>query len=128
MRPDDALLGAARKTADALVPRVRHDGYLAGRFYADWRPAAPWACLTGSVQIAWCWLQLFDWTGEPRYRDAALRANAFVRRTIATSEHPDRIGGVRGSFPISGWYGRFQYLNWAAKFAIDSFRRELALK
>jgi hypothetical protein len=31
------------------------------------------------------------------------------------------------SHPIDGDYGKFQYLNWAAKFTIDANRRELML-
>jgi hypothetical protein len=31
---------------------------------------------------------------------------------------------VKGSFPIDGEYGSFEYLNWATKFAIDSFAAE----
>jgi hypothetical protein len=35
---------------------------------------------------------------------------------------------VRGSWPISGEYGRYQFLCWAAKFMIDANRAELALR
>jgi hypothetical protein len=38
---------------------------------------------------------------------------------------PGIVGGVAGSFPIDGEYGSFQYLNWAAKFAIDANLMEL---
>jgi len=122
---DDDLLEAARETATPLARSVRTDGFLAGRFDHYWRQVVPWSCLTGSVQLALCWFELFALTGDPRYRDAAQRVNAFVRRTIATDGPPDQKGGIRGSYPISGAYGRYQYLNWAAKFAIDSFRREI---
>ena len=29
-------------------------------------------------------------------------------------------GQVKGSFPVDGAYGRFQYLNWACKFTVDA--------
>lgn len=119
---DKALLQAALKTADPLRMAVRDDGLLPGRFDRHWNPTVPWSCLTGAVQLASCWFQLFTFTGDPRYRDAAHKVNAFVRRTIAIDGPPDQKGGVRGSYPISGHYGHYQYLNWAAKFAIDSFR------
>lgn len=121
---DKSLLLAARRTADALSSAIEPDGFLPGRFDRQWRPAVSWSCLTGSVQLAFCWFQLHSWTGDPRYLDAARKANAFVRRTIAIDGSSDQRGGVRGSYPISGDYGRFEYLNWAAKFAIDSFRKE----
>ena len=121
------LLEAAIRTANPLMAAVEDDGFLAGRFDRDWRPVVPWCCLTGSVQLAFCWFQLFTLTDDPQYLIAGQRANAFVRRTIAVSGPGDQRGGVRGSYPISGGYGRYQYLNWAAKFAIDSFRREFEL-
>ncbi len=124
---DGRFLQAARRTADRLAKAVDDDGFLAGRFDRDWEPAVPWCCLTGSVQLAFCWLQLFALTGESHFLAAGRRVNRYVRRTIDISGPDDQRGGVRGAFPISGHYGRYQYLNWAAKFAIDSFRRELEL-
>ncbi|HEX8097733.1 MAG TPA: prenyltransferase/squalene oxidase repeat-containing protein, partial [Pyrinomonadaceae bacterium] len=60
---DEGLLRACRKTADGLLPALREDGFLPGRLDRDWRAAADWACLTGSVQIAYCWLDLYRHTG-----------------------------------------------------------------
>ncbi len=114
------LLAAARLTADNLLDCLAEDGFLAGRFLPDWEPAVSWVCLTGSVQIAHCWLLLYQITGDPRYRDAGALANRFVRRTIKVDALPEARGGVKGSFPVDGSYGRYQYLNWATKFCIDS--------
>ncbi|MGE0383624.1 MAG: hypothetical protein AB7Q97_02780 [Gammaproteobacteria bacterium] len=117
---DPAVLAAARRTADALAGLVAADGYLPGRWYRDWRPAVDWVCLTGSVQIAHSLLLLFRETGESKYRDAACRLNAYVRRTVRIDGDPDVRGAVKGAFPVDGDYGRFEYLNWAPKFCIDS--------
>src|SRR5262249_62031267 len=68
---EPGLLGAARKTADGLLTALRPAGHLPGRLNSDWGAAVPWACLTGSVQVAHCWLMLFQDTGELRYREAA---------------------------------------------------------
>ena len=114
------LLAAARRTADGLLGGLRDDGYLPGRFDSDWRPAVNFACLTGSVQISYCWLMLYRYTGDARYRDAAFRANEFVRRTVSIDGRDEVRGGVKGSFPVDGLYGRYEYLNWAAKFSIDA--------
>jgi hypothetical protein len=84
-------------------------------------------CLTGNVQIAICWLMLFEYTGERSFLEHARRANAFVRRTVRISGDPDLVGGVKGSFPVGGDYGRYEYLNWAAKFLIDANRLEAKL-
>jgi hypothetical protein len=81
--------------------------------------------LTGLSQIAECWWLLAESTGEDRYRAAAGRANRFVRRTIDVSGLSETCGGVKGSFPVDGDYGAYEYLNWAAKFTIDANLAEL---
>lgn len=117
---DPALLAAARRCADGLLGAVRDDGFLAGRLDERWAATVSWSCLTGSVQIAHCWLQLYAATGHEPYLDAGRAANAFVRRTVDCDGPDETRGGVRGSLPIFGGYGTDQYLNWAAKFFVDS--------
>ena len=117
---DDSFLQAAKKTADGLLTAIREDGFLPGRLNSNWHGAVKWACLTGSVQIAHCWLMLYQYTGDVRYRDAAYAANKYVRRTIKVDGRPEIRGAVKGSFPVNGGYGTYQYLNWACKFFIDS--------
>jgi len=114
------LLAGAELTADALLKLIEPDGRLPGKLDRNWQPTVDWVCLTGNVQIAACWLLLYGLTGKAAYRDAARRANQYVRRTVCLTGNPDVVGGVRGSFPVDGEYGRFEYLNWAAKFCIDS--------
>lgn len=117
---DSRFLYAARKTADGLLSALDTEGFLPGCLSADWRPQASWACLTGAVQVSYCWLILHRVTGELRYKDAAQRANRFVRRTQDVSGRPEVRGAIKGSFPVNGPYGTNQYLNWAAKFFIDA--------
>ena len=120
-----SFLDAAVLTGEAVMQRLGEDGSLAGRFDREWRPAVKWNCLTGSLQIAHCWLLLFEFTDEQRFLQAAKRANAFVRRTALMEGDPGVAGGIKGSHPISGGYGQYQYLNWATKFFVDSNRKEL---
>ena len=121
-------LDAARRASDGVLKALREDGFLPGRLGADWMPGASYACLTGSAQNAHCWLMLFEATGEQRYLDAGSRANAFVRRTVSLGTDLDRRGGVKGSFPVDGDYGSFQYLNWAPKFLVDSLVLERKIR
>jgi hypothetical protein len=114
------LLKASVRTADGLLAALGHDGGLPGRLFSDWRAAVDWVCLTGSVQVAHCWRLLYRYTGDARYRDAGLKANEFVRRTIRVDGPLETRGAVKGSFPVDGLYGRYEYLNWAVKFCIDS--------
>ncbi len=120
-------LDAACRTANGLLQAFAPDGRLAGRLTEQWQPAADWVCLTGTSQIAECLLVLSGLTNRDDYKRVAKSANAFVRRTMATTGPPEICGAVKGSFPIDGWYGRWQYLNWACKFMIDANRAELRL-
>lgn len=124
----DRFLTAARRTADALIAVQRPDGALPGRLRADWTPAVRWTCLTGVSQIAESWFYLFEAAADLRYLAAALKGNSFVRRTIHVDGPLDTKGGVKGSFPVDGDYGQFEFLNWAAKFTIDANLKELEIR
>ena len=87
-----------------------------------------WVCLTGSSQIAHCWLQLYEATGEEDFLRAARQANSFVRRTVRLDAPPETRGAVKGSFPVDGGYGRYEFLNWAIKFTIDANEYELSME
>jgi hypothetical protein len=126
-RPDPVTLEAAERVAMGLMGAMRSDGFLPGQLRADWSAAADWVCLTGTAQVALCWLLLFKATGDSGYLRAASTANAFVRRTVRLDGPPEQRGGVKGSFPIQGRYGAYEYLNWAAKFLADSLMLEVAL-
>jgi len=117
-RPE--LLAAAVRTGDALAAVVGADGFLPGRMDSQWRPAVEFACLTGSVQNAHCLFLLFQLTGQQRYFDAAQRLNQYVRRSVKIEGPKETRGAVKGSFPVNGDYGRYEFLNWAVKFCIDA--------
>lgn len=112
---EGALL-AARALASAMGP----DGNLPGRLTSSWEPAVDWSCLTGTSQMAICWAALYERTGDEEFLAAMCRGNAFVRRTVRLDGPAEIRGGVPGSFPVTGEYGRFELLNWAAKFTVDA--------
>lgn len=116
----DDLLQAALKTANGLLSTQLEDGSMPGRLHQDWRAGVSWVCLTGVVQIAHSWLYLYQVTGDEKFRDAGFAANRYVRRTIRVDGPDDTRGAVKGSFPVNGEYGKYEYLNWAVKFAMDS--------
>lgn len=119
------LLAAAVLTGSAVCAAVGADGFLPARLDQQWRPAAAFACLTGSAQIAHCLFLLYRLTGEPRYFETGQRLNQYVRRSVKVEGPPETRGGVKGAFPVDGDYGRFEFLNWAAKFCIDANLLEL---
>jgi hypothetical protein len=117
---DATLLDAALRTANGALSALRASGFLPGRLRDDWTGAVKWACLTGSVQIAHCWLLLYQITGEEKFLAGARRANAYVRSRVRVDGATELRGGVKGSFPVDGEYGKFEYLSWACKFFIDA--------
>jgi hypothetical protein len=125
---DKKILKAALETGEGVLSALRNDGFLPGRLDRQWRGTVPWACLTGTVQIAACWLLLYRATGEARFREAGFVANRYVRCTVRVDGPEETRGAVKGSFPVSGDYGRFQYPNWACKFFIDSNSLEKTIR
>jgi len=115
-----AFLNAAKLTADGLLSALGNEGRLPGRLSSSWKPEADWVCLTGSAQVAHCWLMLYQDTGDLRYREAGFKANEFVRRSVNVEGPPEIRGAVKGSFPVNGDYGAYEFLSWAVKFCIDS--------
>jgi hypothetical protein len=123
---DERFKSAARLAADALLAQQRPDGGLSGRLDSAWNECVPWSCLTGDAQTAIVWLRLHDSTGDARYLEAGRRINRYVSSTQDLSAaDPGIRGGIKGSHPISGQYGTYEYLNWAAKFFADSLMLEL---
>jgi hypothetical protein len=67
-------------------------------------------------------------TQERRYFDALLKMNHFLKRHQVWQ--PDRVhvhGGICGSFPIYGDYGKYEILSWAVKFFIDALLMERSI-
>ena len=122
------ILQCALKSADGLLSALQSDGYLPGRLNTNWEASVSWVCLTGSVQIAICWIMLYQITGDEKYRNAAYDVNSYVRRTMKTDGQIEIRGGIKGSFPVSGGYCPHEYINWACKFFIDANMAELSLR
>ncbi len=124
---DPGVRASCERTADAIVRITGPDGRLAGRLDREWNAAVNYVCLTGSAQIAHALLRL-DELGPPRadYRATAARLLHYVRRAVATDGPEATRGAVKGSFPVDGEYGQFQYLNWGAKFLVDACWAEQA--
>lgn len=112
-------------TANEYLARCfeRH-GQMHGRYDRNWMPSARWRCLTGEAQTAVVWFRLADVTRELRWRQRAIDLTEQVKRTQVLTGDPNIAGGIKGSQPIYGWYGKYQYLNWAAKFYADALMAE----
>ena len=114
--------------ADHISACIDERGWLPGRIDASWRGTVPWSCLTGSSQIAGVLFRLHKLTRNPSYRLAATKLLDFVKRTQnCVSQDPGLRGGIKGSYPFDGEYGRYELLNWATKFFIDALLLEREL-
>lgn len=120
-------LDAALLLSSGLSDVVTNSGFLPGRIGSNWENASNWSCLTGSAQIAACWFLLSEITHNSTLQNLAIRVNGYIRRSMISDGPLGVKGGVKGSDPIAGSYNPFMYLNWAAKFSIDSFLMELQL-
>jgi uncharacterized protein YyaL (SSP411 family) len=115
------FLNACVESLDHIAPLVEANGYLAGRWRADWTPAADWCCLTGSSQLATVMFKAERIASRPDLRSAAEKLLAFVGSTqILDGRNPALAGGIFGSYPIGGAYGPYCVLNWATKFYADA--------
>ena len=117
---------AAMKASEALLAKQRQNGALSGRFDAAWEAAVPWSCLTGDAQISIIWGRMYQHTGARKFLEGMKRANAYLKKVQYTrTRNPHLFGGIGGSDPIHGGYGRFEVLNWATKFFMDALMLEM---
>lgn len=86
-------------------------------------------CLTGNAQMGTVWARLYHVTRDPKYLHGLSKANHFLRTVqwLGTG-NPSLDGGISGSHPLHGRYGRFEILNWAVKFFADSLMLEAAAR
>jgi hypothetical protein len=115
------FVDAATRTAHSLRNLLTPDGFLPGQIDERFQGAATWSCLTGNAQTSIIWSELERLLNAPQYGEAATLANRYLMmRHDITSEDPAIRGGVPGSWPVSGEYGKYRILNWATKFFIDA--------
>jgi hypothetical protein len=120
------FLKAAEKTALGLMALMDSEGFIPGRIDSAFRGACSWCCLTGTAQTSIVWSQLFALTGDEQFRSARRTANRYLmRRHNLTSPDSAIRGGVFGSWPVWGEYGRLMVLNWATKFFVDALLLEM---
>jgi len=114
------LIDAVEVTAQSLLELMDGEGFIPGRIASNWKGAVDWCCLTGSAQTSIVWAELYEITGKPQYWKGLQRVNQYLMLHHDTSSaDPALRGGITGSWPVWGEYGRFMVLNWATKFFID---------
>src|SRR2546430_1687442 len=76
---DARLLSAAKGAARALAGTVRADGWMPGRYRADWSAAVRWSCLTGQAQMANNWIRLAQITGQREWLEGGAGPPGFFQ-------------------------------------------------
>ncbi len=114
-------LKRATVSAEKLLGALRKDGSVSGRLDSHWQGTVTWSCLTGDAQLAGIWLRLYARERDRRYLDGARRLLSFLKASQnCVTQNIGLRGGIKGSFPFDGEYGRFEVLNWATKFFVDA--------
>jgi uncharacterized protein YyaL (SSP411 family) len=120
---------AAERVCRIMLAHVDETGFIPATFDCEWRPTARYSCLTGNAQMSVQWLRLFAVTGDAVFREAALRANQFLKSVQdCRTDNPRIRGAVKGSHPIWGRYLFGAYPNWATKFFMDALLMEEAVR
>jgi uncharacterized protein YyaL (SSP411 family) len=123
---ESRYVDASRRTAERLAETVGADGRMAGRFGRDFEPAVSWACLTGMAQTSIVWRRHAEAHDHPGFAETSTRVNHYLMGLQdLTSSEPALRGGIRGSFPVNGAYGKWRVLNWATKFFVDALLMEI---
>ncbi|MGH7606409.1 MAG: hypothetical protein ACREME_03635 [Gemmatimonadales bacterium] len=126
---DTRLVRAAERAATALAATVRGDGWMSGRYRADWSAAVRWSCLTGEAQMANNWMRLAEITGDAKWLEPVPAVLLFLKRTQnRRSREPGLRGGIKGAWPVGGGYGAYEVLSWATKFFADALMRHEAVE
>jgi hypothetical protein len=128
---EGAFVDAVRRGVSGLLPYCDH-GFLHGRWFADWQPAALSSCLTGAAQVAVVCYRLAEHTGERRYQCAGDGVANYLKAlqetpSDAPPDLPDLVGGLGGSFPLVGAYMPNGYPGWATKFFLDALMYQHAV-
>lgn len=124
---DSRLVWAAERSARALAVTVDADGWMPGRYRADWSAAVRWSCLTGQAQMANNWIRLASITGDGNWLEPVPAVLRFLKRTQSRDRGGSGVrGGIKGSWPVGGAYGAYEVLSWATKFFADALMRHEA--
>lgn len=118
---ETAYLNAAETVARSCVGKIQPSGFIPGQIAIDGSTVDSYCCLTGNCQLAIVWAKMFKATGDPVWRDAAVKALRYVmgKQRLDTGNVNIR-GAIKGSFPIWGPYSRLTFPNWPTKFFVDA--------
>lgn len=117
---EEKFIISAKRALDGILPQIGETGKLPGRLNGEWQGTVNWVCLTGAAQIGIICIKAFQKYNDEKYFQAAFKIKEFLKTCQNNiDDNHGGLGAVWGSWPISGGYGRYQALNWSAKYFAD---------
>ena len=122
---EERFIDGAERALGALRDRFERNGCLSATYNGNWEETASYQILTGNAQVSRSWLRLYQLRGDAGDLVSARKVNRGLMRTQLLRPSGSGIqGGIKATHPIwgslRGNYSRFNYLNWATKFFIDT--------
>ena len=118
----DVVIAACSNLAESY----KNKNQFFGRYDCGWNPTVKWRCLTGEAQLSVVLYRLSIVTGTDKWKKLADSIVSDLKQTqVLSSRNKNIVGGIKGSQPVYGLYGKYAYLNWAAKFFIDALMLNL---
>jgi len=131
---NEKYIKIAEKAVTPMLLFFNKHNFLSGAFDQNWKSVATYTCLTGDAQISLMWLKLFTITRDNQYLMSAKKMNTFLKSTQDLKTKNKNIkGAIKGSYPVYGdlitrtGYCRMAYINWGAKFFIDTLLEEIII-
>jgi hypothetical protein len=116
------LMGSVLLTCEPLLAQYTRTKTLYGEYQPDFRPTTThYQCATGTAQLAWCFLKVFEYSHDQRYLHTALAMIDDVKSMqVLRTGNSSLDGSIPGSYPLWGRYQRWRLVTWAAKFLCDA--------
>ncbi len=111
----------------SIIHKTKHK-FLPARLNSDWKSNVNFSCITGNIQLAIIFLELFKIMKIHKFRKVALylieQAKSIQLRNI---NNPNLNGTFTGSLPLWGNYQPFNCPNWGTKFFCDALMMKMHL-
>ncbi len=126
----DELRRSFLMASSRLLEEFESTGTLYGEYKEGFKPVdRGFLCVTGTAQIAGCFLKAFSLTNDSRYFQAASSLIDEVKSIQNLwADDPMIYGSFPGSFPIWKRYQRWRLVTWAAKFFVDALLEKRRLQ
>ena len=125
---DSRILDKANKTAEGALVALQPDGFLPGRLDRPLAGRSPMVLPDRDRSDGNLLVAALSRDRKPAFQGCSVRGQPLCAGTVRLDGPLETRGAVKGSFPVSGGYVKFQYPNWACKFFIDAISLEKEIR